>query len=144
MLPPVKLARAGQINQDIIDILLRNTRLPQSTHGGLNGQLGALDLGVRRMDELLAEYGPQTVRTALDALQDRAETLMRAELSALPDGKWEAEGFLDNDGISADPLPIRVSLEIEGDRMAYCAGKCVPPSRCRQPPRRMPRLRPVG
>ncbi len=118
VLPPVKLARAGQISQDIIDILLRNTRLPQSAHGDLNGQLGALDLGVRRMDELLAEYGAQTVRTALNALQDRAETLMRAELSALPDGRWEAEDFLDNDGISADPLPIRVSLEIEGDRMA--------------------------
>ena len=61
ILPPVKLAREGEINQDIIDILLRNTRLPQSAMGDLNGQLGALDLGVRRMDELLDEYGADTI-----------------------------------------------------------------------------------
>ncbi len=118
VLPPVKLARAGEINQDIIDILLRNTRLPQSAQGDLNGQLGALDLGVLRMTELLDEYGPETVRTGLDALQDRAEALMRAELSDLPDGRWEAEDYLDNDGITADALPIKVALEIANDRMA--------------------------
>ena len=117
VLPPVKLARAGEINQDIIDILLRNTRLPQSAMGDLNGQLGALDLGVKRLDELLDEYGAETIRAALDALQDRAEALMHAELAALPDGLWEAEDFLDNDGIADTPLPIRLALEISGDRM---------------------------
>jgi N-methylhydantoinase B len=117
VLPPVKLARAGEIRPDIVDILMRNTRLPQSAMGDLNGQLGALDLGVKRLDELLAEYGPETVRAALDALQDRAEALMRAELSGLPDGRWEAEDFLDNDGITDTALPIRVALEISGDRM---------------------------
>ena len=117
VLPPVKLARAGVINQDIIDILLRNTRLPQSAMGDLNGQLGALDLGVKRMDELLGEYGPTTVSGALEALGHRAEALMRAELTSLPDGRWEALDYLDNDGITADPLTIKVALEIEGDRM---------------------------
>ncbi|MEQ6250840.1 hydantoinase B/oxoprolinase family protein [Sulfitobacter sp. HNIBRBA3233] len=117
VLPPVRLAKGGEIQTDIIDILMRNTRLPQSAQGDLNGQLGALDLGVRRMDELLAEYGAETVRAGLDALQDRAETLMRAELTDLPDGRWEAEDFLDNDGITDTPLPIRVALEISGDRM---------------------------
>ncbi len=117
VLPPVKLARGGEIQQDIIDILLRNTRLPQSAMGDLNGQLGALDLGVRRLDELLGEYGADTVRAALDALQDRAEALMRAELSGLPDGRWQATDFLDNDGITDTALPICVTLEIEGDRM---------------------------
>ncbi len=117
VLPPVRLARAGQINQDIIDILMRNTRLPQSAEGDLNGQLGALDLGVRRMDELLGAYSAPTVSAALDALSQRAETLMRQELSDLPDGRWEAEDWLDNDGITDDPLPIRVAIEIAGDRM---------------------------
>ena len=117
VLPPVKLARRGEINQDIVDILLRNTRLPQSAMGDLNGQLGALDLGVKRLDELLAEYGAGTVRAALDALGDRADTLMRAELAGLPDGRWEATDYLDNDGITDTALPIRVALEIEGDRM---------------------------
>ncbi|MDX1781293.1 MAG: hydantoinase B/oxoprolinase family protein [Thalassovita sp.] len=117
ILPPVRLARAGVVNQDIIDILMRNTRLPQSAQGDLNGQLGALDLGVKRMDELLDEYGAETVKAALDALGGRAETLMRSELNALPDGRWEAVDFLDNDGVTDEPLPIKVALEIKGDRM---------------------------
>ncbi|MFU8863234.1 MAG: hydantoinase B/oxoprolinase family protein [Rhodobacterales bacterium] len=117
VLPPVRLARGGEVNTDIIDILMRNTRLPQSAMGDLNGQLGALDLGVRRMDELLDEYGAVTVHAALDALGHRAEALMRAELTALPDGRWEAVDYLDNDGITDVALPIKVALEIKGDRM---------------------------
>ena len=117
ILPPVKLVRCGEVNQDIIDILMRNTRLPQSAMGDLNGQLGALDLGVKRLDELIDEYGAATVRGALDALGDRAEALMRSELEGLPDGRWEAVDYLDNDGITDEALPIHVAIEISGDRM---------------------------
>ncbi|ETX28777.1 hydantoinase B/oxoprolinase family protein [Roseivivax isoporae] len=131
VLPPVRLSRAGEIDRGIIDILMRNTRLPQSAEGDLNGQLGALDLGVRRMDELLSEYGGDTVAAALEALSDRADTLMRAELTALPDGRWEAEDFLDNDGITDTPLPIRVALEISGDRMVLDFAGSAP--RCEGP-----------
>ncbi len=116
-LPPVKLARKGKINQDIIDILMRNTRLPQSAMGDLNGQLGALDLGVRRMDELLDEYGAETISSALEALGHRAETLMRSEITDLPDGRWEAEDYLDNDGITDEPLKISIALEVKNDEM---------------------------
>lgn len=115
VLPPVKLVRAGVLQQDIVDILMRNTRLPLSAQGDLNGQLGALELGIKRLDALLDEYGVDTIGRALGALSDRAETLMRAELAGLPDGRWEAEDFLDNDGISPDALPIRVALEISGE-----------------------------
>ena len=131
VLPPVRLAKAGTIQTDIIDILMRNTRLPQSAQGDLNGQLGALDLGVKRLDELMAEYGANTVRAALDALGDRAEVLMRSELTDLPDGRWEAEDFLDNDGITDVPLKIKVALEISGDTMtldfAGTADRCAGP-----------------
>jgi len=112
----VRLARGGEVNRDIIDIVMRNTRLPQSAMGDLNGQLGALDLGVRRLDELLDEYGAETVRAALDALQDRAERLMQADLTELPDGRWEAVDYLDNDGIADAALPIQVAVEISRDR----------------------------
>jgi len=117
VLPPVKLVRGGVLQQDIVDILLRNTRLPASAQGDLNGQMGALDLGARRLSDLLHEYGADTVAAALTALSDRAQALTRAELAALPDGRWEAEDFLDNDGITDRPLPIRVALEIAGDRL---------------------------
>jgi N-methylhydantoinase B len=118
ILPPVKIARGGVLQQDIVDILLRNTRLPQSALGDLNGQMNALDLGVKRLDALLAAYGADTVQAAFRALGDRAETLLRAEVEALPDGRWEAEDFLDNDGITDKAIPIRVALEIRGDRLS--------------------------
>jgi N-methylhydantoinase B len=117
VLPPVRIARGGEVQTDIIDILMRNTRLPQSAQGDLNGQLGALDLGVKRLDALLDEYGPETVGAALEALGHRAEALMRSELEGLPDGRWEAIDYLDNDGITDTPLAIKVALEIKGDQM---------------------------
>lgn len=118
VLPPVKLVRAGVLQTDIVDILMRNTRLPASAQGDLNGQLGALDLGVKRLDALLSDYGVETVQGALTALTDRAEALMRAEISALPDGRWEAVDYLDNDGIDPEPLAIKVALEVAGDRLS--------------------------
>jgi N-methylhydantoinase B len=117
VIPPVRLVRAGALQQDIVDILARNSRLPQSALGDLSAQMNALDLGVRRLDALLDEYGSETVEAALAALGDRAEAMMRAEVAGLPDGRWEAGDFLDNDGISDVPLPIRVALEIAGDRL---------------------------
>jgi N-methylhydantoinase B len=117
VLPPVRLMRGGVLQQDIVDIMLRNTRLPQSAQGDLNGQINALDLGVRRMDALIAEYKAAVVTDALDALSDRAERLARSEIAGLPDGRWEAVDYLDNDGISEAPLPIRVAVEIKGETL---------------------------
>jgi N-methylhydantoinase B len=117
VLPPVKLVRAGTVQTDIIDIILRNTRLPQSARGDLNGQLSALDLGVKRLDALLDSYGAETVGAAFTKLGDRAEALMRTELADLPDGRWEAIDYLDNDGITDTALPIKVALEVRGDHL---------------------------
>jgi N-methylhydantoinase B len=117
VIPPVRLVRAGEFQSDILDIILRNTRLPQSAEGDVNGQLSALDLGIRRLDTLLDEYGAETVSAALSALTERAEVLLRSEVAALPDGRWEAVDYLDNDGITDEPLPIRVALEVSGDRL---------------------------
>jgi len=118
VLPPVKLVRAGVLQHDIVDILMRNTRLPQSAMGDLNGQMNALDLGVKRLDELLEAYGSGTVSGAFTALGDRAEALIRAEVSDLPDGRWEATDYLDNDGISDQALPIKVAFGVNGDRLS--------------------------
>src|SRR2546422_1052559 len=86
--PPVKLVRAGVLQQDIIDILSANSRVPESNWGDLNGQLNAIDLGERRLHALLDEYGEETIAAALAALSARAETLMRANIAALADGTY--------------------------------------------------------
>lgn len=116
-IPPVKLIRAGRMEQDVLDILAANSRVPQSNWGDLNGQINALDLGQRRLDALLDEYGAARLEGAWSALLDRAEALMRAEIAALPDGTYAFEDFLDNDGISDAALRVALDMTVEGDRL---------------------------
>jgi N-methylhydantoinase B len=116
-IPPVKLVRAGVLQQDIIDILSANSRVPESNWGDLNGQLNALDLGERRMHALLDDYGDATIAAALSALSARADKLMRANITALPDGTYSCDDFLDNDGVTDNPLRIALDLTVAGDRM---------------------------
>ena len=117
VIPPVKLVAAGELRQDIVDILLANSRLPRSAYGDLMGQLGALDLGARRLAELLEVYGAPTVRTVMDELKHRAARLMRANIALLPDGTYSATDFLDNDGIRDEPLTVGLDLTVEGERL---------------------------
>jgi N-methylhydantoinase B len=126
-IPPVKVMRAGRLQQDILDILAANSRVPQSNWGDLNGQLNALDLGERRLNALLDEHGEETIAAALAALTARAETLMRANIAALPDGTYRCDDFLDNDGVTDAPLPIALDLTIDGDRMRLDFSRSAPP-----------------
>ena len=125
--PPVKIVRDGQLQQDVVDILAANSRVPQSNWGDLNGQLNALDLGEKRFHALLDEYGDDTIRAALAALTERAEALMRANIAALPDGVYSCDDFLDNDGITDEPLRIALDLTIAGDRMKLDFSRSDPP-----------------
>ncbi|MCM0020054.1 MAG: hydantoinase B/oxoprolinase family protein [Tagaea sp.] len=130
-IPPVKLIAAGKLSNDIVDILKCNSRLPLSLYGDLSGQINALDLGVRRMDDLLDEYGAATVRDALAELRARAALLMRACLAELPDGTYSAEDWLDNDGIVDVPLKIALDIVKRGETLTLdfsrTAGPCAGP-----------------
>ncbi len=125
--PPVKLARAGVIQQDIIDILGANSRVPQSNWGDLHGQLNALDLGERRFHALLEEYGAERIVAALDLLTGRAETLMRANIASLPDGTYSCDDYLDNDGITDVPLKIALDLTVSSETMKLDFSRSSPP-----------------
>lgn len=117
LIPPVKFMSGGVMNKDILDILSANSRVPQSNFGDLNGQLNALDLGERRLSNLLDDYGEGTVEAALDAFTARAEKLMRETIAKLPDGTYSFLDHLDNDGVTDTPLDIALDLTIAGDEM---------------------------
>src|SRR5580693_7411886 len=125
--PPVKLLRGGVLQHDIVDLLAANSRVPQSNWGDLNGQLNALDLGERRLHALLDKYGDETIAAALAALSARAETLMRQNITALPDGTYSCDDFLDNDGVTDEALRIALDLTITGDRMRLDFSRSAPP-----------------
>ena len=131
LIPPVKLFRAGVLQQDIVAILQANTRLPRSNWGDLNGQLNALDLGEKRFHALIDEYGDDVVTAALDAASARADALMRQNIAALPDGRYSFEDYLDNDGIVDERLTIALDLTIAGDTMTLDFSRSSPP--CRGP-----------
>jgi N-methylhydantoinase B len=126
LIPPVKLFWRGELRSDIVDIVLANSRLPNSAYGDLNGQISALDLGARRLASLLDEYGDATVAAALVQLRSRAAQLMRASIAELKDGVYSAEDFLDNDGIKDEPLKIALDLTIAGGTMTLDFSRCSP------------------
>ncbi len=127
LVPPVKLVDRGEMRRDIVRILQANSRLPRSVYGDLQGQLGALELGVKRMHALLDEYGDAVVAEALGELSQRATRLMRAHLGRLPDGTYSAEDFLDNDGLVDEPLAVALDMKIEGETMTLDFQRSAPP-----------------
>ena len=127
LIPPVKLFRAGVLQQDVVDILQANSRVPGSNWGDLNGQLNALDLGGRRFQALIDDYGDSVVTATLAAASARAEALMRQNIRALPDGLYSFEDYLDNDGVVDERLTIALDLTIAGDSMKLDFSRSSPP-----------------
>ena len=117
LIPPVKLYDRGVFQQDVVDILSANSRLPLSLYGDLNGQINSLELGEKRLHALLDEYGADTTREALATLRTRAATMMRACIDQLPKGTFTAEDWLDNDGIVDEPLKIALDMTVENGRL---------------------------
>ena len=117
LIPPVKLFEEGKLRQDVVDIVMANSRLPASLNGDLNGQINALELGEKRLHALLDQYGDHAVAAAMDELLGRAERLMAKHIAALPDGVYAAEDFLDNDGIEDSTLAIALDITIDAEVM---------------------------
>jgi N-methylhydantoinase B len=122
-LPPVHLVRGGEICADVADLFFANTRVPDERRGDLLAQLAALRVGATRLEELVAASGEVEVRAAMAALQDYAARLMTAALRQLRPGRWEAEDFLDDDGVGTDPIVLRVAVELRAGRATVdCRG----------------------
>ncbi|CAN0558493.1 unnamed protein product, partial [Laminaria digitata] len=119
VMPPVKLMDRGVLRPDIVSVLTANSRLPGSSYGDLMGQINSLDLGVRRMDDLLDEYGKDTVRDVFSELKERSARQMRSLIGDLADGTYSTEEFLDNDGIEDAPLKIALDLTIDGGTLKF-------------------------
>ena len=117
-IPILKYQRAGVVNQDLLDILKMNVRLPERAMGDLRAQLTAIASGERRFLELIRRYGRDAVLAGIAAIMDQSEVAARGRTLAIPDGVYEAESFMDDDGVDiARPVPIRVRVTVEGDRM---------------------------
>ncbi len=109
-IPPVMLMRAGQMDTQVFDILLANVRTPREREGDLTAQLGACRIGIARMHELVLRFGHARLLRGVHAMSAGSERMMQLVLANLPTGEWNAEDFLDDDGVRPDPVRIRVTL----------------------------------
>jgi N-methylhydantoinase B/oxoprolinase/acetone carboxylase alpha subunit len=111
-IPPIKIQRRGKLDRDLLNLLLANVRTPVEREGDLMAQLAAIQRGAMRLNELVAKYGAPRVSSNMRALQDYSERMMRATIRSLPPGTYRFEDCLDNDGVSSEPVTIRVAITI--------------------------------
>jgi N-methylhydantoinase B len=117
-IPILKYQDRGKVNHDLVDIISQNVRLPSRAVGDLRAQVTAVKTGERRFLELIARYGRAPVMAAIAAIMNRSEAAARARTRSIPDGVYEAESFMDDDGISVGkPIPIRVRIGVRGEEM---------------------------
>jgi N-methylhydantoinase B len=110
--PCVKLYEESRPVQSLIDLIEANVRLPDMTLGDMYAQAASLRLGERRFQELCDKYGADVVLGSIEALLDYGERMTRLELEKLPKGTYEAEDWIDDDGIGNGPFPVRVTVTI--------------------------------
>jgi N-methylhydantoinase B len=117
-IPILKYQDRGIVNADLVDIIRQNVRLPSRAMGDLRAQVTAVKTGERRFLELVARYGRDAVLGAISAIMDHSDKSARARTRTIPDGVYFAESYMDDDGIDiGKPVPIRVKVEVKGDRM---------------------------
>src|SRR5215207_7953536 len=117
-IPILKYQDRGKINEDLLDIIRMNVRLPPRAMGDLRAQVTAVKTGERRFLELLDRYGQQQVMDSIAEIMDRAEIHARARTKTIPDGTYEAESWLDDDGIDIGKrIPVKVKVTVKGEEM---------------------------
>jgi N-methylhydantoinase B len=115
IIPPVKLVKAGKMEQDILELILANVRTPQERRGDLSAQIAANQRGAERLVEMVTRYGRDEVSDAEEQLLAYAERMTRRLIESLPDGVYRFTDHLDDDGVKDQPVPITVAVTIRGD-----------------------------
>ena len=117
-MPIVKAWKQGVPNDDILRVIRMNVRIPERAMGDLRAQVAAVKTGEKRFIELAQKYGRDAVLGAIVAIFDHAEAVARESVRQIPDGTYEAESFMDDDGVdSGKRIPMRVKVTVAADRM---------------------------
>ena len=115
-IPIMRYQKEGVVNEDLVDIIRMNVRVPERAMGDLRAQVTAVKTGERRYIELLNRYGREETLDAIARIMDQSEARARELTRSIPDGVYEAEAFMDDDGVDiGQRVPIKVRIVIEGD-----------------------------
>ncbi|HWW49619.1 MAG TPA: hydantoinase B/oxoprolinase family protein [Xanthobacteraceae bacterium] len=113
-IPPIRLAEAGRMREDLLDMLALNVRNPRDFRGDLAAMVGAAHLGERRLERLFDEFGGPTAEAAIEAILDAAERQTRAVVETWKDGVFYGEAFLDDDGRGRENIRIAAKVTKKG------------------------------
>lgn len=117
VIPPVRLWQDRVRNQALIDMIMANVRLPREMLGDLVAMSSAVQMGERRLRELVQRHGQATLTECLAELIERSERQMRSHIADIPDGSYRCSDTIDNDGVTDEPLTISVEVTVSGDSM---------------------------
>lgn len=123
-IPPLKLVKAGVINDDLLAMMRQNVRRPDMLWGDLQAQLASLAVGEANIRKLADRVGAATLTRACARILDGSERAMRAMIGRIPDGRYEFEDFLDDDGISPEPIRIHAAVEVKGEALVIDLSGC--------------------
>lgn len=123
-IPPLKLIEKGVLNQAVWAVIGQNVRKPVLMLGDLQSQLASLDVAAVSIKRLAARYGAAGILEASARILDMSEAAMRAAIRAMPDGRYEFEDFLDDDGVSGEPVRLHAVLTIAGDEISVDLTGC--------------------
>lgn len=115
IIPAVRIVREGEIDQELMRLILNNVRTPAEREGDFSAQIMANITGTRRLEELLAKYGLEMVQFYAEALNDYSERVLRATISEIPDGTYAFSDCLDGDGVDCTDVEISATVTVEGD-----------------------------
>jgi N-methylhydantoinase B len=113
----VKLYEKGRLNQSLVEVIAANVRMPDQTLGDVHAGVAAARTGEKRVQQLFERYGGVTVSFAMNDLLDYGERVTRMQLAFLPQGVFEAEDILEEDGAGNGPFRLKVKVTLEGGRM---------------------------
>lgn len=114
---PTKLYSRGVMNEQLIETLMLNVRMPEQNRGDLNAQIAAVNTGEAKMHEMIRKFGIDTVKHGIEDLLDVGEARARAVISGLPDGDFRFVDYVDEDGPEGDPVRLELTLKVQGDTL---------------------------
>jgi len=113
IVPPIKIRHAGELDEDLITFILANVRAPEERRGDLLAQVAACNVGERRIPELIDRYGLDVIRTFYKESLDYSRRRMKKAFQQIPNGVYEYEDQMDDDGIIMEPIPVKVKVTVE-------------------------------
>ncbi len=113
----VKIVKKGVLDRELVEVIRANSRLPDSVVGDMTAQIAACNLGAERTVALAEKYGRHVVAAVNARILDQGEAIARQAIAAMPNGEWTVETALDDDGIGSEPVRLKATIRISGDRM---------------------------